>query len=265
MRHGLTLSLILGAPLIAGASVAQPQTEKQIAAIDLSKAFATRSPWRFVATQAPDTVDPVMSEMGKIPGAIRLCISRDQGRSCSPDLRQPLRFEPGEDSFADARYMRNARIVHPQGPAGRPLLLIGFESQMSINGDARIGLDLLAYDRARDRFSSIFSKISGRNNNQEARYVAEGPLRGAVIVAEPTGNAPFNFWITVHRLTPGFTYRQVLRYRSATHYGDGNPLAVIDSDMPNIQQRLGLWRPGKPLPLPRGCTKPRLVKMELWC
>ena len=31
------------------------------------------------------------------------------------------------------------------------------------------------------------------------------------------------------RLTPALTYRQALRYRSASHYGDGNPLAVIDS------------------------------------
>jgi hypothetical protein len=58
----------------------------------------------------------------------------------------------------------------------------------------------------------------------------------------------------------------VLRYRSATHYGDGNRLAVIDSEMPNIQKKLGLWKPGQKLPLPQaGCQRPRLVRTELWC
>jgi hypothetical protein len=66
-------------------------------------------------------------------------------------------------------------------------------------------------------------------------------------------------------LTPGYHYRQVLRYRSATQYGDGNPLAVIDSEMPNILRRLGMWRAGQPLPAPRGCKRPHLIKDALWC
>lgn len=57
----------------------------------------------------------------------------------------------------------------------------------------------------------------------------------------------------------------MLRYRSVTRYGDGNALAVIDSDMPALQRRLGLWRPGQPLPVPDRCPAPRLVRGELWC
>lgn len=61
-------------------------------------------------------------------------------------------------------------------------------------------------------------------------------------------------------------FKQVLRYRSATRYGDGNPLAVIDSEMPNMAQRLGLWNPGALLPLPAGaCPSPHLVGLALWC
>jgi hypothetical protein len=64
----------------------------------------------------------------------------------------------------------------------------------------------------------------------------------------------------------GGGFKEVLRYRSATQYGDGNPLAVIDSEMPNMAQRLGLWKPGAPMPLPaRACPKPHLVRMALWC
>jgi hypothetical protein len=71
--------------------------------------------------------------------------------------------------------------------------------------------------------------------------------------------------VVVSRLD-GSAYRQILRFRSATHYGDGNPLAVIDAEMPNIEKRLGLWHAGQPLPLPaKGCAKPHLVKSVLWC
>jgi hypothetical protein len=70
-----------------------------------------------------------------------------------------------------------------------------------------------------------------------------------VIAAEPTDDAPYAYWIAVSRLGAG-GYAQALRYRSATRYGDGNPLSVIDSEMPNILQRLGLWRSGSPPPLP---------------
>jgi hypothetical protein len=106
----------------------------------------------------------------------------------------------------------------------------------------------------------------GSNNNEEVRYVASGPLKGAIVSAEPTTDRPYDYWIIVNHLTPDYRYKQALRYRSATLYNDGNPLAVIDSEMPNILRRLGLWRSGQPLPLPKsGCAKPRLVKSELWC
>jgi hypothetical protein len=86
-----------------------------------------------------------------------------------------------------------------------------------------------------------------------------------MISAEPTNDAPFGFWITVNKLV-GDDYKQALKYRSATRYGDGNTLAVIDSEMPNIEQRLGLWHPGSKLTLPHGqCRNPRLVRGELWC
>jgi hypothetical protein len=77
---------------------------------------------------------------------------------------------------------------------------------------------------------------------------------------------PYGYWIVVNQLTPADTYRQILRYRSATLYDDGNPLAVIDSEMPNIERRLGLWKRGDPIPTPdHSCSKPVLRHTELWC
>lgn len=263
MKHGvwiLPLALLAVSPALAGAP-----GDKQIASIDLAKAFGARSPWQFVATQGPDIDDPIMGPGDKVAGLVKLCITRDSGRTCTPDFRESLRLEPGDDYFADVHLVHEARIVRPRGPKGAPLLLLKTASLQSANGDAREGTQLLGYDRTKDRFVSAFAKVTGHNNNQEVRYVEEGPLKGDVIVAEPTDDKPFGFWITVQRLTPAGIYKQVLRFRSSTHYGDGNPLAVIDSDMPNILQRMGFWHPGKPIPAPKGCAKPHMVKGSLWC
>lgn len=246
------------------AGSAAPAATKTISAIDLTKPFGARSAWRFTATQGPDQPDP---DEGPIPGIITLCLKRAADRACSPALAQMA--PPPDSSYAsmwEPRQLFVARIVYPRGRSAPPLLLIRTGGSIGFDGSQPIFTQLLAYRRDQDRFESVFSQMVGRNTNPEVRFVETGPLRGDVVVAEPTENAPFGYWITVNRLTPSYRYQQILRYRSATRYGDNNPLAVIDSEMPNIQQRLGLWRSGRPLPLPaKGCPKPRLVKMELWC
>ncbi len=103
------------------------------------------------------------------------------------------------------------------------------------------------------------------------RLVRKGPLAGSVITAEPERGPPWAYHIVVEQPAPSGAYRQVLEYRSATIYDDGNPLAVIDSEMPNIEARLGLWRPGQPIPTPGDggrdtpCPRPTLRRTELWC
>jgi hypothetical protein len=250
MRIGLALALLLGGAPVASAGV--------ISSLDLSKPFGTRTQWRFIATQGPE-IEAIVE--GKEPGAITLCISKDNAQSCRPDLRQAPRF-PG-DLFVEPHYLEDAEIVHPR--AGEALLLLQTFSVRSGDGDQFVVTRLLGYDRARDQFVAVYEHGTGRNNNQEIRYIKAGPLKGAVISAEPTDDAPFAYWITVSRFNAG-RYSQALRYRSATRYGDGNPLSVIDSEMPNLQQRLGLRHAGAPLPLPAGpCPKPHLVRAALWC
>ena len=232
--------------------------------MDLSQPFNTRSAWHFTASQGAEISDPPAGMEDKAPGLIRLCISADEGRSCKPNLDGLLLPSTGTDHFSDVHYLDNARIVRPRDDEA--LLLVRVSSLHGANGDQRTATAALAYDREQDGFTPVYEKQTGRNNNQEIRYIVGGPLQGAIISAEPTSDAPFAFWITISKREPGRRYEQVLRFRSATAYGDGNPLAVIDSEMPNIQKRLGLWRPGRPLPLPaKGCPKPRLVKMEMWC
>lgn len=250
--------------MLASLSGAAPAAAGVIASVDLSKPFGTRTPWRFTAVQGPDVDDPIMGAGDKVPGAVRFCISNDKGRSCRPDLRAIIGKPDVNNLFWEPHFLNKAEIVRPRG--GRALLLVQAASLQSGDGDQAVATEVLAYDRGHDVFTPIYKNTTGRNNNEEVRYISRGPLEGAMVSVEPTENAPFGFWVTVNRLTPAYTYRQVLRYRSATHYGDGNPLAVIDSEMANIERRLGLWHPGAPLPLPKGrCPKPHLIGMELWC
>lgn len=151
------------------------------------------------------------------------------------------------------------------GPSGRALFLLSIGSRFADDGDQVVGTQLYAYDRGRGSFALVYSHRTACNNNQEIRFIAEGPLQGGIVSVEPTRDAPFGYWVSVDRLTT-HAYQEVLRYRSATTYGDGNPLAVIDAEMPNIQRRMGLWKAGMPLPLPKhDCPSPHLVKSVLWC
>jgi hypothetical protein len=263
--HSLLLAFLL--TIAVGGAQAQdvrspPSRDRLISSIDLSQSLGAKSGWRFIALQGPDTTDPAMGD--PVPGKIRLCVTHDGGASCFPGLDHVLSLSTGDDEYSDPHYLIEAQIVRPR--AERPLLLMQVASKHSIDGDQRLAAVALAYDPAQDNFTLVYEKRTGRNNNQEIRYIADGSLMGAIISAEPTEDAPFGFWIIVDRLGPTGGYKQVLRYRSATRYNDGNSLAVIDSEMPDILQKLSLWHTGMKLPLPAGeCAKPRLIGQELWC
>ncbi|MDZ7282225.1 hypothetical protein N4G62_09315 [Sphingomonas sanguinis] len=217
--------------------------------------------WRLFATQGPDVEDP---SGNTAPGKLHLCLTRDGGKTCRPAL-DDLLTSPGQPNpFDEAHYLEVAKIVRPG--ADRALLWVQVASVHGGNGDQRVGRMALSYDRKAERFVPVFRQQTSRNNNQEVRFVEKGPLRGAIVSAVPTTDAPFGFWITVNRMNASGRYAPVLRYRSGTRYGDGNPLAAIDSEMPETLRRLKLWQPGRPLPLPdSACPKPRLIAHVLWC
>jgi hypothetical protein len=248
---------------LGAASGKASETNRVISSIDLSRSFGTKSSWRLTAIQGPEKPD---KDFGPIPGVIKWCLKRTNDRSCSQSISG---MPPAPTCYAEVwqpRYLIETRIIYPRGRSAAPLLLIRTGGSIGGNNNQPIFTQILAYRPATDRFDRIFSLLVGRNNNEEVRFLEAGRMRGDVVVAVPVQRSPWGYWISVNRLEPGYRYREVLRYRSATAYGDNNSLAVIDSEMPNIQQRLSLWRPGRPLPLPeKGCPKPHLVKMELWC
>jgi len=267
----MTLTLGLASPpAMAQTSGGPPPLASQGAEIDLAGPFHARSAWRLVVTEAPPAKDYGGNDA---PGALTLCLRKGPGGPCvSAPVSPPLRKTTPDDPIAwEPHYLLKSEVVYPRGRSAAPFLLIVTGSLNSGDGDQVVVTQLLAYDAARDAFRRVYEASAGRNNNEEIRFIAAGPLRGAVITAEPQSHRPFGYWITVEKLDPANFYRRVLRYRSATIYNDGNPLAVIDSEMPGIERRLGLWKPGQPLPAPRlggggkPCLEPTLRRGELWC
>lgn len=242
---------------LATVLAAQSTTSSVISDIDLSRPFSTREPWRFIATQGPPVAGDDTASGGEEPGQIQLCLRPTPSAPCDPELQNE---EP--------HYLKAVNIVYPRGSADQPLLFVQTGGLHSGDGNQPVFTQVLAYENSQNRFVRIYQYTTWSNHNEEVRYISSGTLKGDIISVDPTVNAPYGYWVTVNVLTPQYAYKTVLRYRSATHYGDKNSLAVIDSEMPNIEQRLGYWKPGMALPLPlphTACPRPRLVRMELWC
>ena len=276
MRHWITLVMALATGLISTVATAQDPVAStpvhptpQGTRLDLEKQFHTRSPWRLTVTEGVPVKDYGDNDA---PGALTLCLQKGATGPCLSDpVTPPLRATtPADDVAWEPHYLLTAKVVYPWGPEAAPFLLLVTGSLNSGDGDQVVATQLLGYDPHSDAFRRVYTKSTNHNNNQEIRFITDGPLRGSVITAEPQEHRPYGYWIVVHTLSHAGAYRQALRYRSATLYNDGNPLAVIDSEMPNIQRRLGLWKPGEPLPTPstgdgKPCIKPTLKHSELWC
>jgi hypothetical protein len=240
---------------------------KVVTHLDLTQPFQTKSRWSFVAAKQPDEESSVGDGAGNRRGAISLYFVENDEPDCSEVVflakyrEEKISVDSGPGPF----YELFASDVVFTGPGKTlPVLRIKSCTMSGANGDCGVSTFLFAYDRKAERFRVVFFNMMGRNNNQEARLVENGPLLGSVIVAFPTNDAPFTYFVEVYKRTSDSEYSRVLRYRGNTHYGDGNPLAVIDSEMPETLRRLGLWKTGDALPvpprMPRGCS--RLVMRE---
>ncbi|MDP9170386.1 MAG: hypothetical protein M3N54_07200 [Acidobacteriota bacterium] len=235
---------------------------KVILHLDLTQPFQTKSRWNLVVAKQPDEESSVEDGAGNRIGAVSFCFVENDEPDCSEEMllakyrEAKVSFVSGEPTFHELI----ASDVVFSGP-GRTLPLVSIKSCMNsgANGNCGVSTFLFAYDRKTAAFRVVFFNIMGRNNNQETRLVENGPLLGSVIVWYPADDPPFRYFVEVYRRISGGEYSQVLKYRGNTGYGDGNPLAVIDSEMPETLRRLGLWKTGDALPvparLPGGCTR----------
>jgi hypothetical protein len=238
--------------------------------LDLTTSFGTRTPWALVITKQPDAegfrlgIDP--------EGAVSVCFVRGSEPDCSEALirahyrQHKFTLVEGEQPFYE---LIEGRVVHAgPGDTGN-LLELKACTIHGVNGSCGISTLLLAYDRRRDAFDTVFANLTGKNNNEATRFIEQGPLRGAVVVATPTLHAPFAYQLEVYRRQAGWMYARVLRYRGRTRYADGNPLPVIDSEMPALLARFGAWKSGDALPvppaMPEDCGRLFLRGGVEWC
>lgn len=229
--------------------------------LDLTRPFETQSHWTFVAAILPGSHPDGASDEPIKGGPLALCFVDELRPHCTYAT-------PSSDLswFSTPLQLYSAEVVFAGADNTGPLLFIKTGSASGGNGSHSIYSELFTYDARSNEFQSVFTNSTGSNNNQETRFIERGPLRGDVIVADPTASAPFGYWISVYGWNGKDKYSQSApRYRSATHYGDGNRLAVIDSEMPEILRRMGLWKAGDPLPAPSGCDRPVLRHGEEWC
>jgi hypothetical protein len=234
----------------------QGRSADVIANLDLTRPFEARTQWSFVAAILPGSHIDGADEQPVDGGALAQCFVKELASHC--------RYEPTNDVdwFSTPIELCTAKVVFAGADNTRPLLLIATGSAHGADGGHSIYTELFTYDRQSNEFKTVFSNAIGSNNNQKTRFIEEGPLRGDVIVDEPAGCC---YRIEVYQLGTSGRYVSVLGYRSHTVYGDGNPLSVSDSEMPEILRRLGLWHQGDALPIPHeGCT-PVMRRGEEWC
>lgn len=235
-----------------------------ISHLDLTRAFQTATQWTLVIVRndaQPSADSPPQEDRGPI----FVCLVNAAAPDCAQHFYRPI---PGE-SPASPYHLFATRVVYAGRDESEPLLLVQVCTAQMFDGNCGVATVLYRYDRPSNRFACVFLDVTGRNNNEATRFVEAGPLQGEVIVDYPTEHAPFTYWIEVYRAQQSRQYQRILRYRGHTVYNDGNPLAVADSEMPEILRRLGFWKPGDALPrpahLPQGCTRLFMRRSEEWC
>lgn len=255
---------VIDRAVVAAIPVWQGKTARVLDHLDLSEPFATASQWTLVVARDPG---PPALPLFQDSGSLAICFAKALSPQCTETYAH-ARETPSW--YATPHELRDARIVHAGHDNSKPLLLLQTCSAHSGDGNCDIRTMLYAYDRAADRFHPVFVYDTwGSNNNQGARFVEHGPLRGDVIVDFPTNHAPYTYWIEVYARHGAGDYARILRYRGRTGYGDGNALPVVDSEMPEILRRLGYWKPGDALPIPprapRSCDRLVLRGGVEWC
>lgn len=278
----LALFFILAASVDAGA--ADPLSFNVVSTTDLTATFHTKAKWSLVVTAEPDD-----SGISDVVGNLHFCFVRNGKEEC-PDICLPsgvmLDDSPtclGPDGrqasvpynvFQDSvpyNVFRDVSTYQAVG-SGKANLVVARVAWTGGASGFPSGPIIWAYHRQSDSFSRIFSAVENPSNNGQVRFITGGPLAGDVILNQLTYSWPYRYEIIVYKLLRSAHYVKVLDYKGNSTEGDGNTLAVIDAEMPEIERRLGFWRRGQTLPeisqdeIPSQCTTPlRLQKGLEWC
>ena len=250
--------------VIASLPVWKGKSAQVLSHIDLTTPFATRSQWAFVVAQ-DQTPPPEILPSGDVGhGPLAICFVK----SLVPQCTETQHGKGNMLWYIEAYRLMEDKLVYAGSGDTKPLIWLKTCSTGSGDGDCDVRATVFGYDAKQDRFVSKFSyNAGGGNNNNNARFIEDGPLRGDIVADYPTENAPYSYMIEIYKPDKAGNYVQILKYRGHTGYGDGNPLPVAYSEMPEILLRLGLWHHGEPLPIPpnTNCPHPTLLHAEEWC
>jgi hypothetical protein len=240
---GLCVAILISQPFAAVS--ADSSGEDIISSIDLTKPFHAKGSWQFVVRG--NGSDP---ESDDFPGPLHFCFVRNGEATCSE---------------TEQNYLVSSDVVYPTPTSDEPLLTVVANINRGGPGGCCTTF-IWAYNAKADRFDQIFVRGSGHNNNGEVRVVTNGSLAGDIVISIPPRHAPYRYGIAVYRLEKSH-YSEILNYEGKSRYDDGNPLPVIDAEMPQILSRLHLWTPGDVLPSP---ARTRCAKLEMrnqveWC
>jgi len=213
--------------------------------VDLTAPFGTRRQWTLVVAKQPDEQSQVLSGAGDPVGAVSVCFVHGAEPDCS-DARFLENHQARTTGIAAVErafyHLLASRVVFAQPGDKAPLVELQACSLHGGNGSCLKSTFLFDYDRQHDAFRTVFFGATGTNNNQETRFIESGPLRGQVIVATPTLDAPYAYWVQIYKPGVSGPYLPAFKFRSRTRYADGNPLPVIDAEMPEILRRSGQGR-----------------------
>ena len=247
--RALLCAFLLAACLSAGANAEEGQivpSGQALQTLYLSKVFKTKSNW--VVTISQDD-----RGSADFDGPFHVCFFRD-----------------GTNAWCEADYYNGGAelsVVHPRSVSAA--LLAMKAAYIPGGSGAPVDTAVWTYRADRDTFERIFFHTSNLSDNEETRVVAKGPLAGYIVADTPNPRWPYPYDITVYRLSAARRYAAMLHYRSNTRFGDGNGLAVIDAEMPEIERLLNLRKPDDPLPRPlylaSHCKTPTLRKGAEWC
>ncbi len=242
--------------VIAKLAATDGTRSKILAHLDLTERFNTRSQWTLVVAQQLEADATSRNGLGDPQPAVSVCWVQGLVPDCS-DARFTRQYRghgvvlpAGERAFYQ---LTTSRIVASRPGGQHPLLELQACTLPAGNGSCGKSTFLYRYDEASDSFRTAFFAFTGSNNNQETRFIENGPLRGQVVTVTPTPDAPFGYFVELYRPDADVQhYSRVLNYRSRTRYNDGNPLPVIDSEMPELLKLEGFWKKGRASPVPQG-------------
>jgi hypothetical protein len=256
-----------------------PEEIPVVSSTDLTAAFHTKGTWSLIISQERSDDALPYDEVGD--GNLHFCFLHD-GKTVCPDIEihldcdrldgRPACPAGRTDSGFKSPYNHFGQVVifYPKSRPQKPLLVVMAGGNWGGPGFP-FGPLIWSYDHTADQFDERLAVNRSANTNGESRFILDGPLAGDVIADQASYRRhprSYAYEIVLYRLLASGHYALALDYYGKSSWGDGNALDVIDAEMPEIERRLGLWKPGETLPpaqnLPPGCSVYLRNGLE-WC